>query len=605
MLEEKEDHKLVGNNHFKKADYHLAIEAYEKGIKEKPTQELYCNIGLCYLKLEKYEEAEKFFTKALKMNSNYVKAKFNRGICLFKLGKYKEALNDFNTINSNDLKSFDDKIHLQIYLEQCSLHIKSALIFYILDIKFTKKNKVIILEAGDGNQSALDGFDALGGKKMGEVIKEKLKKLNSHWKVHYLNSNWAASDINLEYINKEIKKKSIVSLKLFQENDTDVTKFGFYQHLFFGKNKFLSTQLNPNILQLNMGFATAYVPLNKRLTHEVMSSKYRPKCRIIFKNQDLSEEDIESINNFSGEHIIRKEPTLNQGLGIKIISKDSKLINEDAKNFDYKKKENLDIKLEPCLMIEEIINSKKILYEKDKEEYDPTMRLVFFITGEGKKKKFVLEPIAQYWKFPLKPTEDNNTHEELISSFTEGRIASGLVSEKEIDIKNIWEQVEEAMLGEKGAFPKIWEKNFSIHEDVQKLLQSHDSLKKKEGIQLLYLLSVYYDDVGNKILRKYYASLFIEYTHSHYSYAEMGVFYMDEGDYTSAAQMWEKAIEKVTDSLELESYYELLITCYAKDKQHDKLLTCIKIAYEALPDSIEIKKNYDLIMNLKKSELKN
>jgi tetratricopeptide (TPR) repeat protein len=53
----EETFKIEGNNYFKIKDYHNAINSYTKAIKIKPTEILYINRALSYMRLEQHEDA--------------------------------------------------------------------------------------------------------------------------------------------------------------------------------------------------------------------------------------------------------------------------------------------------------------------------------------------------------------------------------------------------------------------------------------------------------------------------------------------------------------------------------------------------------------------
>ena len=94
--------KDEGNEYFKRGDAEQAIRCYTKGIDVDPhnasAHVLYANRAQCYIKLRKWDEAEKDATVSLQMNRAYSKAFFRRAVARKNLKKYKEARADLETV---------------------------------------------------------------------------------------------------------------------------------------------------------------------------------------------------------------------------------------------------------------------------------------------------------------------------------------------------------------------------------------------------------------------------------------------------------------------------------------------------------------------------
>tara|TARA_Y100000022_G_scaffold194870_1_gene199813 strand:- start:77 stop:1588 length:1512 start_codon:yes stop_codon:yes gene_type:complete len=74
----------------------LAITAYEKAILLKPDyDEAYCNMGITYQKLSKFNEAINAYNKAISFNKNYVNAHRNLSFALLNSGRIKEGLDKY------------------------------------------------------------------------------------------------------------------------------------------------------------------------------------------------------------------------------------------------------------------------------------------------------------------------------------------------------------------------------------------------------------------------------------------------------------------------------------------------------------------------------
>ncbi|KAK3221616.1 hypothetical protein Dsin_008641 [Dipteronia sinensis] len=104
-LSEANGAKLEGNRLFVEGKYEEALFKYEValGVSSGPeTNELrsvcYSNRGICFFKLEKYEDTIRECTKALELNPTYMKALVKRGEAYEKCEKLEEAIVDMKKI---------------------------------------------------------------------------------------------------------------------------------------------------------------------------------------------------------------------------------------------------------------------------------------------------------------------------------------------------------------------------------------------------------------------------------------------------------------------------------------------------------------------------
>ena len=89
-------HKDLGNAAFKTGEYESAIEHYTRSLREDgETAVAYANRSMSYLKLERWAEAERDASAALKMDASYLKAHQRRGVARRRLGKFLEATMDY------------------------------------------------------------------------------------------------------------------------------------------------------------------------------------------------------------------------------------------------------------------------------------------------------------------------------------------------------------------------------------------------------------------------------------------------------------------------------------------------------------------------------
>ncbi|KAI8803143.1 hypothetical protein BJ742DRAFT_830657 [Cladochytrium replicatum] len=111
--------KEKGNLLFKKGSYNKAATCYGNAMKLDPTNPILpTNRAMAYLKLERYDDAEKDCTTALALDPKSVKALWRRGIARRELGRSDEARKDLelalvlepsNKTIAGDLKAIDEK----------------------------------------------------------------------------------------------------------------------------------------------------------------------------------------------------------------------------------------------------------------------------------------------------------------------------------------------------------------------------------------------------------------------------------------------------------------------------------------------------------------
>jgi len=88
-----EQYYLIIKNKISQASFEAAMRSIDKLIYHFPQNaEGYYYKGVCNFALEKYEDAFKFYKKAIEINSIHAKAYFNLGVCYYVYNKYDHAL---------------------------------------------------------------------------------------------------------------------------------------------------------------------------------------------------------------------------------------------------------------------------------------------------------------------------------------------------------------------------------------------------------------------------------------------------------------------------------------------------------------------------------
>ncbi|XP_050212956.1 uncharacterized protein LOC126664554 isoform X2 [Mercurialis annua] len=107
-LEKANEAKLEGNKLFSEGKFEEALFSYELALEVAPENEIpssaelrsncHLNRGVCFFKLGKYEDTIKECTKALELNSSYIKALVRRADAHEKLEHFEEAIADMKKI---------------------------------------------------------------------------------------------------------------------------------------------------------------------------------------------------------------------------------------------------------------------------------------------------------------------------------------------------------------------------------------------------------------------------------------------------------------------------------------------------------------------------
>lgn len=78
--------------YFKRGEYGKAIETYNSIQDEKGYDgRIWCDIGICYIRLKQYEKAVEYFDKGIAFNQTDAFPHYNKGVACFMLGQYEQA----------------------------------------------------------------------------------------------------------------------------------------------------------------------------------------------------------------------------------------------------------------------------------------------------------------------------------------------------------------------------------------------------------------------------------------------------------------------------------------------------------------------------------
>ncbi|RNF10850.1 putative TPR-repeat protein [Trypanosoma conorhini] len=145
--------KETGNTFFQSGKFKEAIEAYTTGIDLDPegtvAHVLYGNRSLCYLKLERWEEAERDASACLRLNHSNPKGYFRRAMARKRLGNLKGARTDLEAV-------------LALSPNDASATSEIKTITHMLQLEREKagpvvKKKVLIMEVDDDDDEEEEG----------------------------------------------------------------------------------------------------------------------------------------------------------------------------------------------------------------------------------------------------------------------------------------------------------------------------------------------------------------------------------------------------------------------------------------------------------------
>ena len=114
--------KEKGNLLFSQKKYTEAIESYSAAIELQPRNAVFLsNRAICYLKLERFDDAEIDCTRALSADPRNTKAYFRRGTARVGLGKLEEAKFDFESVLDLEPNNGMAKQELERISETCRI----------------------------------------------------------------------------------------------------------------------------------------------------------------------------------------------------------------------------------------------------------------------------------------------------------------------------------------------------------------------------------------------------------------------------------------------------------------------------------------------------
>lgn len=478
--------KKNGNELFKEKQYEHALSSYKEAIATDPSyKDPFLNAGMCYLQLNNFIDALRYFTLAIFCDKSYAKA-------YFQLGKAYCQMESLSVVEKHRILS----AHKSFLADEQNQELDYSIEIYLLvaDLKLVKDGTVKILEFGDGMKSAI---------RNNEIVKETLLK-DFHAQTFLCNMPGMQ-----EVDNRELE----ATLNGWQPHPAfDRKNFATYRGIYGGCSM---KPVPKDIICLNGNVDTVGYLDEKTYMHELFARNeelvsYRPISKLFpLTYSHLLVEEI--IRDIPGDVFVIKNSDGNQGKGVMLVKKtelDSMLkiltyeVGDAMENFaevvklivEFQSRHKCKVDVidiynwvatrRKLFLVEELVKGKRVPFENN--SFDPTMRVVFFMHNIDSIETPKIIPIDAYWKFPVSPVSRTFERGSIVSSFVNGaNPRRGDVSSEDMHL--VFEQLKVFM-------PILLETalQFKLNPDFQSLSCVSTDIRKwkQQQFDCMQLLSV-------------------------------------------------------------------------------------------------------------------
>ncbi len=506
-------------------------------------EELIKEQGNTFYREGRYQEALKCYENAISINESFKEAWLNRGMCYVQLKQTPEAIAAFRRALEIDPNYKKARYHLDVL--QLSAHI----LFGIVDLKFTSKGQVKLLEFGEGLSSNFSGYDRLYPESpmLEKKFIDALEKIKPFFTVFNDDPERAKKELEAFSKRHHSSKAALSSRKLSD-----------YKGVFFEiARERVPLIPNKDILVLDNSVSWKMVTRDKYMMHQVAvqsCQNYRPRCKAYplgYENglADKIKADIPEVDFY-----VLKAPDLSRGEGVIIVKP------EDLEGMLKKllcDNHNPSEEISPwrstkskVFLVEEYCGSKELRLQG--KSYDPTMRVAFIITVNEGRANFT--PLGCYWKLPKTPSSEGSLRERTISHLTLEGFGSAKVSLE--DQKEVYQQLRKFL---PTLFLEILVLN--IPKMIEDLQGDPENLMKKQAHFLIALYSKMLMLSGEAEK----AFQFIKRLKSE----EPARYYTEKAGFYFRSENFEKVIKKCNKSLELNRTDSN--TFFLRSKAHERL----------------------------------
>lgn len=420
--------KSKGNDAFKSGNYEVAITHYREAIRHDTRFTVaWCNLGICYKKLQRWEDSAKALNQCLSLDPSYAKAQQNL------LDIYQKQLLAWPGLGKSCFH------HLQKH--------QARLLFLTADFKITRNQEYKLLEITRGLQSG------------GLATHQQVKDLEA--RVRNAAAELGCRDIKFgidpltQMTRQEVTRQIQSDLQQPTGKVGDISDLSQYQQVVYGDVKRAPERPGGNVLigddaQVNL------VCEDKRLLHEMClladKASLRPRTYVL----DRTRKDIATIMAEINAKIpacdfyVIKAPNIEAAKGVKIVSKKElrKMVSfflsepESAvrnAGLGFEEIMQLSVMMDlyhsSCLLIEEYVCNKPIPFEG--KNYDATLR-VYFMNSRNKG-QVDCRYVKGFWRLPDQTsTKHKDNRSSTIPSYqTEGVHSTALTPADEEGLAKI------------------------------------------------------------------------------------------------------------------------------------------------------------------------
>lgn len=422
------EYKDQGNTAFKAGNFAEAISYYEKALEVDASYvPALFNKFLCLKKLDKDDDHLSLLKKVLQIDPNHEKAMdllYELGMEYYSRKKYQDAQNYLHFLKQHITREVPivgggaaaaaaaiikipktiDLLKLSKTLRNIEEQIDAKIVFQIVDLKFTREEKVKILEMGLGMESGYLGLAAInGGLGSAPPLIDALRGLGLPGRLTAYPAMHGPDDI-------EGLVEDIAAWPMPAESDRKKLK-GFSGILcgnHYHRNK------KPTLLVDDLA-PVGLAIVDKLTMHHIATAAridiYRPDTELFTIGEDVATAVRRILGKIKTDIIVLKAPDLERGEGVEFIHRDGLALRLAKLTPPMMINENESAS--SAILLESFEPSKTV--KKEGLSYDGTMRVYLtMVRNEG---TWEYHCLGANWKLPPLSTNSKDFRNSTLSSF--------------------------------------------------------------------------------------------------------------------------------------------------------------------------------------------